>query len=127
MNNWYKTLKKAPWTPPDFVFGPVWTFLYALLAIAFIIVWKNKKCYPYCTALTYFLIQLVLNLMWTTIFFKYKLPGLALMDIVLILIFTYYTYNQFRLISKTASNLLIPYIAWLFVALSMNLYIVLYN
>ena len=127
MNDWYKTLKKAPWTPPSNVFGPVWTILYILMTLAFIIVWKNTKCYPYCTALTYFLIQLALNLMWTTIFFKMKMPLYALLDIILIILFTYITYNSFKKISKLGANLLVPYMIWLLLAFSMNFYIVLYN
>lgn len=127
MNRWYKNLNRAPWSPPNYLFGIVWGILYALMTLSFIFVWKNKKCFPYCSALTAFLIQLAFNLSWTTIFFYYKMPKLALLDTILIIYFTLVTYKAFIKISKLAAYLLIPYICWLFLALSLNTYIVLYN
>ena len=127
MNQWYKSLKKAPWTPPSYVFGIVWPILYAMMAVSFFLVWKNKKCYPYCDALNYFFIQLFFNLIWTTIFFKFKKPVLALADMVLIIIGAYYTYVEYSNIDITAGYLIIPYILWLCVAFSLNAYIVAMN
>ena len=127
MNQWYKTLKRAPWSPPGYVFGIVWPILYTLMAFAFVITWKDKKCYPYCSALTFFLIQLAFNLCWTTIFFKLKMPKLALLDLIGTLIFTIITYNSFVKINSFASNLLVPYILWLCLAFTLNLYIVIMN
>ena len=127
MNQWYKTLKKAPWSPPNFTFGIVWPILYTLMAISVDIVWSNKKCYPYCSPITFFIIQLAFNLIWTTIFFKWQMPKLAFLDMILIMIVTFYTYKQFLPISKTAAYLLIPYMLWLCVAFSLNLYIILNN
>ena len=72
MNEWYKKLKKAPWTPPDYVFGIVWSVLYLLMFISAYLIFINKKCFPFCYALTIFVVQLLINLCWTTIFFKYK-------------------------------------------------------
>ena len=127
MNSWYKDLNRAPWTPPDYVFGIVWSTLYTLMTIALLIVFSDKKCYPYCSPMTYFFIQLGLNLMWTTVFFKWRMLIGALILLLLILLFTYYTYKKFQTINKTASYLLIPYMLWLCVALSLNTYIVLNN
>jgi len=127
MNQWYKTLKKAPWSPPNFTFGIVWPILYTLMVISVGIVWSNKKCYPYCSPITFFIIQLAFNLIWTTIFFKWQMPKLAFLDMILIMIVTFYTYKQFLPISKTAAYLLIPYMLWLCVAFSLNLYIILNN
>ena len=73
MNQWYKTLKKAPWSPPNVTFGIVWPILYTLMAISVGIVWSNEKCYPYCSPITFFIIQLGFNLVWTTIFFKWQI------------------------------------------------------
>ena len=73
MNDWYKTLKKAPWTPPNYVFGIIWPILYLLMFISAYLIFIDKKCYPFCYALIIFFIQLAINLSWTTIFFKYKL------------------------------------------------------
>ena len=127
MNNWYKSLQKAPWTPPSYVFGIVWPILYFMMAISFVLVWKNKKCFPYCSPLTFFLIQLGFNLIWTTLFFKLKMPLLALIDIVLMTYFAYITQQAFSKINKLGGYLLIPYLGWLLLAFSMNLYIVIMN
>ena len=83
---WYKNLKKAPWSPKPPVFGAVWSVLYIMMAIALYLVWTNKKCYPYCSAIKIFFIQLLLNLIWTTIFFRFKMPILALIDLVAIIV-----------------------------------------
>ena len=124
---WYKDLKCSQFSPPDWVFGVVWPILYACMAVALYLVWSNPKCYPYCPAVTYFIIQLALNLVWTTIFFKWKMPKLALLDIILILTFLYFTLKRFLKISHTAYLLLIPYGLWLCFALYLNMYIVLNN
>ena len=127
MNNWYKSLQKAPWTPPNYIFGIVWPLLYCLMIISFLLVWNSKKCFPYCSPLTFFLIQLGFNLIWTSLFFKFKMPLVALADIILIIYFAFQTYFKFININKIAGYLLIPYLLWLLLAMSLNLYIVLFN
>ena len=127
MNLWYENLNRVPFSPPNYIFGIVWPILYGLMTISFIIAWQNKKCVPYCSALTLFLVQLIFNLLWTTLFFHYKMPMVALLDIIFIIYFTLLTYNAFIKISKVAAYLLVPYICWLFVALYLNTYIVLHN
>lgn len=127
MNEWYRKLNKAPWTPPDWVFGVVWPILYLLMGVSFLLVWTNKKCYPYCNPLLYFLIQLGFNLMWTTLFFQYKKPEWAMLDLILTYVFTFYTYVEFKTISNQASLLLLPYLAWLSLAFTLNAYVVVYN
>ena len=126
-NNWYDKLDKSQLTPPKNVFRIVWPILYTLMIISLIIIWNNKKCRPYCSPLNLFFIQLVINLFWTTIFFKLKLPKLALIMIVIILIFSILTFLTFYDISKMGSYLLIPYIMWLLFALYLNVYIVVNN
>lgn len=127
MDQWYANLKKAPWTPPEHVFGPVWTVLYMLMAASYYTIKRTKQCIKYCDALNYFFLQLIFNLMWSFIFFDMQMPVYALFDLALIIIFTGLTYKAFLKISKNAARLLIPYIVWLAVALSLNLYIVLNN
>ncbi len=127
MNQWYKNLKKAPFTPPSYVFGIVWPILYTLMAISTYLVWTNEKCYPYCSAITFFLIQLFFNLIWTTLFFKLNMPKLALLDTALILGFTIFTFQKYLQINKIAAYILIPYIAWLCLAFILNAYIIIYN
>ena len=90
-------------------------------------VYLDKKCFPYCYPITIFLVQLGLNLIWTTIFFRLKMPLLALIDLILIFSLTVYTFTLFFEINKIAAYLLIPYLLWLIVAFSLNLYIVIKN
>ena len=124
---WYNSLRKAPLSPPDWVFGTVWPILYTLLTISLLLVWTDKKCVPYCKPLTFFFIQLAFNLSWTTVFFRYKKTKLSLFITILIIVFTLYTYTQFNPINKTASYLLIPYLLWLLFATYLNGYIVVNN
>ena len=124
---WYKNLNKSKLSPPGYVFGIVWPILYTMMAISLSLVWNSKKCFPYCSAMTYFFIQLAFNLVWTTLFFKLKKPKLALMDIIVILIFTIITFNEFIKINTTAAYLLVPYIIWLSFATYLNTYIVFNN
>jgi tryptophan-rich sensory protein len=127
MNNWYETLNRAPWTPPNYVFGIVWSILYVLMFISFTLVFFNKKCKGFCEPILFFLLQLVLNLSWTTVFFTYKQLVAGLILIFTLICLVAYTAHQFYSIDKTASLLLIPYLLWLCVAFSLNAYIVMYN
>tara|TARA_Y100000992_G_C21273735_1_gene498588 strand:+ start:3744 stop:4127 length:384 start_codon:yes stop_codon:yes gene_type:complete len=127
MNTWYKDLNRAPWSPPNYVFGIIWPILYLLMTISVLLVLFNKKCYPYCRPITFFILQLILNLSWTTVFFQLQQPLIALIMIVFIIGITAYTALKFYPYSKIASLLLVPYLLWLCVAFSLNGYIVLYN
>ena len=127
MNTWYNNLKKSQLTPPDWLFKIVWPILYTLMFFSLFTVWSNKQCYPYCDALTYFFIQLGLNLIWTTLFFYLQKPIIALVDIILIIIFTIITFNKFLDIDKNAAYILLPYIFWLGFAFYLNASIVYKN
>ena len=127
MNKWYQGLNRSPLNPPSFVFGIVWPVLYLLLALSFLLVWKNPRCFPFCQPLVYFIIQLILNLTWTTLFFKYHQVGWSLVSLVLIIVFTLLSIVTFRKYSTLASNLLIPYVLWLCFAAYLTLYIYLNN
>ena len=118
---WYNQLKKAPWTPPDYWFGIIWPILYTLMFISLYMVYNNRK------ALTLFVIQFLLNIIWTTIFFRLKMVKLALFDLTLLLFVVVMTIRVFYSINKFAAILLLPYLLWLFVAFSLNLYIVIHN
>ena len=124
---WYNNLKKSRLTPPSWIFGIVWPILYLLMGISVIIVQSNKKCYPFCNQLIFFIIQLGFNLIWTTLFFKMKRPILALIDLIFTLGFTLITFYKFYFISKISSYLLLPYILWMCFAFYLNLYIVINN
>jgi tryptophan-rich sensory protein len=127
MNKWYETLNKAPWTPPNYVFGIIWPILYLLMFISFTLVFFNKKCKRGCRPILFFLIQLVLNLSWTTVFFTMKQIVAGLVVITAIICIAGYTAYKFYSIDKTAGLLLVPYLLWLCVAFSLNAYIALYN
>ena len=119
--NWYVTLNKPFFSPPNWVFGPVWIILYILMGISLYLVWKRKKV-P-----SVFWIQLILNAVWSIIFFGMKNPTLALMDIAVLWIIIVLTIKAFSKISKLAGKLLIPYLAWVSFATLLNLAIVILN
>lgn len=124
---WYKNLKRSKLSPPSYVFGIVWPILYTLMFISLIILWTNKKCYPYCEPITYFMFQLFFNITWTNLFFNLKKPLWALIDLCITLIFTVITYKKMMKFSKTAAYLLVPYILWLSFAFYLNAFIVVNN
>ena len=110
---WYATLTKPPFSPPNWIFGPVWTLLYAMMGVSMYLVfqegWKKKKVKE---AFAYFVIQLVLNFSWSFLFFGLRNPLLGLIDIVLLWIAIFLTIKKFYKISKPTAYLLIPYLLW---------------
>ena len=121
INSWYSTIQKAPFNPPNWVFGPAWTILYILMAISLYLVWQKGK-FPLI-----FIIQLFLNFLWSYIFFGLHLPLLAFIDIILLWIFILLTIINFTAINKTAAYLLYPYLGWVSFASILNLFVVLLN
>ena len=124
---WYNNINKSPYTPPGWFFSLVWSVLYLLMIISFYLIWSNSKCFPYCNILNLFILQLILNLSWTTIFFKYKKIRLSLVITICIFILTLIVCIKFYKINQTASYLLIPYLLWLLVAMYLNIYIIINN
>jgi translocator protein len=115
--NYYQTLNKPSWNPPNWLFGPVWTVLYLMMSIAIAIVWHqsgNK------TAMLLFGTQLVLNFFWSLIFFRWQSPGLALIEILAMLTFIVLTVLAFKKINTTAFYLMIPYLCWVSFATFLN-------
>lgn len=119
--NWYVTLNKPSFSPPNWIFGPVWTILYILMGYTLYLVWV-KRSVP-----TIFWIQLILNAIWSIIFFGMKNPVLALADIVALWIAIILTIKVFYKINKLAGQLLFPYLAWVSFASILNIAIVLLN
>lgn len=119
--DWYKKLKKSKITPPSYVFGIVWPILYLLLIIFFLFAYKNREY----KALSFFVIQLALNLSWTTIFFRYRKLKIGLGLIILIILLTLITILYLNNIN--IAIFLIPYLLWLTLATYLNFYIVLNN
>ena len=124
---WYKDLKRSSLSPPDYVFKIVWPLLYTLLTVSFFILLTDNKCLGICKPIPFFIIQMIFNLMWTTVFFRYKMIRSALALTFIIIFFTLITFSEMIKINKIAAYLLIPYILWLFFAAYLNFYIVLKN
>jgi len=120
IEGWYKTLEKPAWNPPDWVFGPVWTALYVLMAIAAWIIWKKHGSRPAAIPLTLFGIQLLLNIAWSWIFFAAHQPGWAFAEIVILWLAILATTVSFFRESKLAGWLLAPYLAWVSFASVLN-------
>ncbi|MRX37686.1 tryptophan-rich sensory protein [Flavobacterium sp. LC2016-23] len=114
VETWYPTILKPSFNPPNWIFMPVWTLLYVLMAVAAGLVWDEikKQNQEVKKALGFFVVQLILNAIWSYLFFGLKNPMLALIEIVLLWLMIYETYLKFLKINKTAGYLLIPYIAW---------------
>ncbi|TVQ50718.1 MAG: tryptophan-rich sensory protein [Phycisphaerales bacterium] len=118
---WYAQLNKPDWTPPGWIFGPVWTALYAMMAIAAWLVWRKRSEKNVTLPLIIFAVQLALNFAWSPLFFGLQRPDLALIDIVLLLIAIVATIILFAPISRSAAVLLTPYLAWVSFASVLNL------
>ena len=119
---WYGKLKKAPLSPPNWVFGRVWPLLYVMMGMSYALVANDSRC-----QMNPFFIQLILNLGWTTLFFKYKQIYLAFVSILAILYYSFQSFKNFYEISPLASYLLVPYMLWLCFAAYLNGFIILNN
>jgi len=117
---WYVTLRKPTWNPPGWIFGPVWTALYTMMAIAAWLVWKRGGFKVQRVALSFFLLQLLLNALWSPLFFGLHNPGFAFVDIVLLWLALLATLIQFLRVSVLAGSLLVPYLAWVTFASLLN-------
>ena len=117
---WYASLKKPSWNPPAWVFGPVWTALYTMMAVAAWLVWRRGGFAAQRRLLTLFLVQLALNAAWTPLFFGLKQPGWAFTEIVLLWLAIGATLFAFRPVSRVAAWLLAPYLAWVSFAATLN-------
>ncbi|KUJ63267.1 sensory protein TspO [Flavobacteriaceae bacterium CRH] len=122
VETWYPTITKPIFNPPNWIFMPVWTSLYILMAVAAGLVWdKIKEANEEVKkALGFFIIQLTLNAVWSYLFFGLKNPMLALIEIVILWLMIYETYLKFVKINKIAGYLLIPYLAWVGFATILN-------
>lgn len=121
IGGWYATLVKPALNPPAWVFGPVWTTLFVLMGVAAFLVWsKGVGRKEVRSALVLFVIQLVLNTLWSVIFFGMQSPQGALVDILFLWVAILATMAAFAKISKAAAWLLVPYIAWVSFAAYLN-------
>jgi tryptophan-rich sensory protein len=124
IQGWYSTLIKPFFSPPNWIFAPVWTILYILMGIAAYLVYeKGFKQKKVRIALAFFDVQLFLNVLWSLLFFGMHSPLYGLLCIIALWFSIFLTMNKFYKISKTAGMLFIPYILWVSFAAILNLYI----
>ncbi|WP_407635753.1 TspO/MBR family protein [Kangiella aquimarina] len=121
----YSQLEQPSWAPPGWLFGPVWTVLYAFMGIAAWLVWRqrynlNASLKRVHAALTIFVLQLILNALWSWLFFAWHLGGWAFVDIVILWIFIGFTLVGFLRVNKLAAVLLAPYLLWVLFAAILN-------
>ena len=125
---WYAPLVKPSFSPPNWVFAPVWTLLYIMMGLAAAIVWQKGLQNPQVrTALIIFLLQLILNMIWSVLFFGLRSPLYGLVDILFLWAMILVTIAQFSKVSTPAALLLIPYILWVTIASGLNFGIFLLN
>lgn len=122
---WYATLQRPALSPPNWIFGPVWTTLFVLMGIALYLVWKQWAILPWSRtqkrlAMIIFGAQLALNTLWSIIFFGLRNPGAALIEIVFLWLAIAATMYVFAKVSKPAAWLLVPYLAWVSFASYLN-------
>ena len=117
---WYAGLVNPSFSPPNWVFAPVWTALFLLMGVALALVWQRKGHPEAPAALRWFAIQWMLNVLWSIAFFGLHSPLLGLVDIVALWVAIVVTILRFRRISRPAAWLLAPYIAWVSFALILN-------
>lgn len=127
IGEWYARLAKPAWTPPPWLFGPAWTLLYLLMAVACWRVWRTKPGARRTTALAAFAAQLALNFAWTPLFFGMQDPGIALCEIALLDVAIAATIAAFARVERAAAVLLMPYAGWTAFATALNLAIWLLN
>jgi tryptophan-rich sensory protein len=127
VNGWYQQIARPAWTPPDWIFGPVWTALYAMMAVSAWLVWRQGGFAGARWPLGIFLVQLALNTLWSFIFFGMQQPALAAVEIVVLWIAILLTLLAFQPRSNLAAALLAPYLAWVSFAAILNISIAYLN
>jgi len=120
VSTWYPTLAKPSWTPPDWVFGPVWSCLYIMIAISGWLIYRAEYSHNRSIALILYGGQLALNFLWSFLFFSLRSPTFGLIDIVLLFLLISLTIKKAWSVSPSASLLLIPYLAWVTYATTLN-------
>lgn len=120
ISSWYTYLTKPDWNPPAWLFAPVWLSLYALMGVAAWLIWQKRSSAGAHSALAVYALQLILNTLWSIIFFGGHNIGLALAEIILLLTAIIITIILFGRISRAAAWLLLPYVLWVTFASYLN-------
>jgi translocator protein len=125
---WYGALKKPAWQPPSWVFGPVWTTIFALAVVAAVMVWRRAETPgDHALILALFGLNAVLNILWSVLFFTFKRPDWALVEVALLWLSILALILAFRTLSPISSLLLLPYLLWVSIAAFLNWTIVRLN
>ncbi|MBS0604543.1 MAG: tryptophan-rich sensory protein [Verrucomicrobia bacterium] len=127
VSTWYPTLEKASWSPPNWVFGPVWTVLYVLIAIAGWLIYLTPRSAMRKKALAIYWMQLGINCLWSYLFFYLQSPSLGLLDILLLLVLLGWALFVFRFLSRFAYIIFVPYFVWTLYAATLNVAIWMLN
>lgn len=120
MSDWYPSLTKPSFTPPDWTFSIVWILLFLLMGVSAWLVWRRTGFVRGAIPLTCFAAQLALNLAWSILFFGFRVPGWALIEIVALWAAVLMTAITFYRVSRLAGLLLAPYVLWLSFAIALN-------
>ncbi len=112
VGDWYQTLERSALSPPDWVFGPVWTTLFIFMAVAAWRVWRREASQGRCRALVVYGVQLALNLLWSALFFGLQQIGWSLVEIVVLLLVILVNTVLFWRLDRVAGLLFVPYAAW---------------
>lgn len=118
--SFYATLALPTWAPPARVFGPVWTLLYAMMALAAWLAWRERGWRGARPALVLYLLQLAVNALWSWLFFGWRLGALAFADILVLIVLVCATIVALARIRPVAAVLLLPYLAWISFASALN-------
>lgn len=136
VDTWFQTIEKPSFAPPNWLFGPVWTTLYVLMGVSLFLVWRatstatfheDRRSRKKIAAFIAFGTQLILNVLWSFLFFGLRSPQLAFAEIMILLISIVMTIVIFSKISKLAAVLMLPYAGWVTFASFLNLQIWLLN
>ncbi|MHC1761008.1 MAG: TspO/MBR family protein [Negativicutes bacterium] len=120
VGTWYLTLQKPAFTPPGWLFGPVWTLLYLLMGLSLYLIWNARDTHMKKSAIVVFAIQLILNVSWSGAFFGMQSIIGGLIIIVALWLAIILTIYRFRQISRPAAAILLPYLAWVSYASILN-------
>ncbi|MEZ4552486.1 MAG: TspO/MBR family protein [Dehalococcoidia bacterium] len=121
VDDWYRCIHKPAWNPPPWLFGPVWTALYVLIAIAGTLLWRRRDDRGARLALTLWGVQMALNHAWSPIFFGWRRLGLAAVEVSTLWASILATVAAARRVSVVAAAMLLPYLAWVTFAAALNL------
>lgn len=133
VSTWYQTIERPSFSPPNWLFGPVWTLLYVLMGVSLFLVWRSSSTFSEykrtrkIAAFIAFGTQLILNVLWSFLFFSLRSPQLAFAEILVLLISIAVTIIIFSNISKISAAIMLPYAGWVTFASFLNLQIWLLN